>query len=116
MLKRSALLACLLSTTGALGAPLPKELYKDLTPGPYLIKIKGMLTHACGRAIQAEFSRHPMITKAEADFEQQTVVITVKANGRLSIAELKGILKRASKRMRLSVYEVDDIRYMPSGR
>jgi cation transport ATPase len=107
-------MACLAVTAEA--APSASQLYKDLTPGPYLIKIRGMLTQACGRVIEAELSRHPMISKAEADFEKETAVFTVKPNGRLSMAELNAVLKKASKRMRLSTYTVADIRYMPSGR
>ncbi|MBI5884025.1 MAG: heavy-metal-associated domain-containing protein [Elusimicrobia bacterium] len=116
MIRRMLLAACLLAAGAAAAAPTAGQLYKDLTPGPYQIKIRGMLTQACARAIETELARHFMISKAEADFEKETAVFTIKPNGRLSFSELKSILKRASKRMKLSTYEVVDIRYMPSGK
>lgn len=112
---RSLLLgALMLAAWPLMGGTIADDLYKTLTPGPYQVKIKGMLTRACARAIQVELAKNPLIVKPKVDFDQETATFMIRPNGKLSQTELRAMLRRASKKMRLSTYELVAVRYMPA--
>lgn len=84
----------------------------DLTSGRYAVKVTGLLTRTCERAVVEELSRLPEVEKAGASLEKDEVYVFVRLGRSLRASALKKALTRASKRVNLgSPIEIESVRY-----
>lgn len=94
-----------------MGAPLSES---ELPSGRYAVKISGMLTTTCGRAIERELAKLPAVESASVDFDSETATVTVKLDAVLTQAALRRALRRAARLVDLGTrYEPGEIKYLP---
>jgi len=92
----------------------PPALYKVIPSGRYSVKIKGLLTTTCGRAIEIELLRLPEVEAAVVDFDSEELVVTVKLNYKLKVSTLRRTLREASHWVNMGTdYTVGEITYLP---
>jgi cation transport ATPase len=88
------------------------EGYSELKSGRYEIRVEGMVCTTCARLIVEEVLKLKEVQKATADFDQETLFLTVKLEHTLSVSKLEKALKKAAKRVDLQAdYAVVNIRY-----
>jgi len=102
----AGLLAAVLSAgVAAWGKPeftLPSEeptAYSQLPSGRYSIKIIGLLTTTCCRAIEIEMKKLPEVESAKADFETETLTLAIKLDRTLKMSTLRKALHLAADRV-----------------
>lgn len=91
------LLAALLASPPAALAAAPL----DLTAGRYAVKLKGLLTRACVKAVLEEVRALPEVEKAGASLEKDELYLVIRLTKSLRAAHLQKALRRASKRVNL---------------
>lgn len=106
-------LLAILCAGPAFAAKKTNPAFKDLLPGRYAVKIKGMMTLTCAKRLELEFSKNPRFSQAKADFEADEARFTVTPGPAVSVSELKGLIKRASARNNLVEFEFVSVRYIP---
>ena len=83
-----------------------------MTPGHYEIRLDGLVCHTCVKVLVEEIASLKEVEKASADFEQETLFVTVGAEKTLKISHLKKAFARASKRLDLgATLDFTAIRY-----
>ena len=88
--------------------------YKKLPSGRYAVKVSGMLTTTCGRAIELELAQLPEIESAQVDFDAERLVFTIRLDQTLRVSALKRALHRAAVRVNLGTdYIAEKISYSP---
>lgn len=86
--------------------------FQDLTPGHYEIRIDGILCRSCVKIIAEEAASLKEVESARADFDHETLFLTVKNGNVLKISKLRKALGKAAKRIDLDTrYEIDAIKY-----
>lgn len=84
----------------------------DMTAGRYAVKVSGLLTRTCEKAVAQEVARLPEVEKAGADFEKDEVYLVIRLGKTLRASALRKALARASKRVNLgSPIEIERVRY-----
>lgn len=84
--------------------------FPDLTPGRYEVKLDGLLCHTCVKVLLEEVAAVREVEKATADFDKETLTISVGKT--LRISRLRKALDRAAKRIDLdSRLEIAAIKY-----
>lgn len=93
-------------------ASAPAKGWADMSSGRYEIRLDGLLCHTCVALIVEEAGSLKEVEKASADFEQETLFLTVRPQATLKVSRLKKALARAAKRVDLgTAYEISSIRY-----
>ena len=104
------LLSLLLSTV-LLGAPIT---YSELPAGRYSVKVSGMLTTTCSRAIEREMAKLPQVEAVSVDFDAESMQVTVRLDHTLAVSTLRRALHRAAKKVQLGAdYVPGAISYLP---
>ncbi len=106
------LMTILLVGTGS-AASKTNPAFKDLLPGRYAARIKGMMTLTCAKRLELELAKNPRIADPKADFEADEARFTVTPGPAVSLSEVKALIKRASERNNLVDFEFVSVRYIP---
>ena len=94
------------------GAAEKAPVLRDMTPGRYEVRVEGMLCRTCAKAAAEELSRLKEVRQAVADFDQETLFITVRLDKTLKVSKIRKALNRAASRVDLEAkYEIANIRY-----
>jgi len=85
-----------------------------LPSGRYAIKVSGMLTKTCSRAIEREVAKLDAVESAKVDFETEQLVLTVKLDRTLKVSALRRALRRAAGKVNLGTdYILGGVAYLP---
>lgn len=95
-------------------APTEAPVYVKLPPGRYAMRVTGLVSTVCARAVAAEWRRLPEVEKADVDFDAERGTVLVRLDRQLRVSSLRKALRRAEKLARLGGrYALSDIVYQP---
>ena len=106
----------LFSVSGLSAAPDQGKVnaaFRELLPGRYVIKIKGLQCRACAMALERNLARNERFAEVRADYAADEARFTVTPGPSVEFSELKGLIRRASRRNNLVDFEFVSIRYLP---
>jgi hypothetical protein len=86
--------------------------FPDLTSGKYEVRVDGWLCHTCLRLAVQEVASLKEVERAGGDFDQETLVLTIRPNTKLKASKLQRALRRAAKRADLGAkFELLSVKY-----
>jgi cation transport ATPase len=86
--------------------------WPDLTSGRYEVRLEGMLCHSCARAIVDQVITLKEVEKASADFEQETLYVTIRPDATLTAKKLRKSLRKAAHKVDLDTkFDIANVRY-----
>lgn len=86
--------------------------FPDLSSGRYEVRVEGFLCHTCLKLALAEVSSLKEVEKATGDFDQETLLVTIRANKKLKASKLQRALRRAASKADLGTkFELLSVKY-----
>ncbi len=83
-------------------------------PGRYATKVSGLLCHSCALALEQELAKLEELEAPRADFEAESLELTVRPGKTLKAKTLRKALQRAAKKINLDTkFEAADLKPVP---